>query len=89
MRTQCQFTVKRFKQTVLLTIAAEPEPCCVQVVEWVGLGGHSLFPSFFRRCIFFRRSRFRRCSFCRCFFLRRSLFRRSRFYWLLIFLFFH
>ncbi len=21
------------------------QPCCVQVVEWVGLGGHSLFPS--------------------------------------------
>jgi hypothetical protein len=24
-------------QTVLLTVAAEPQPCGVQVVEWVGL----------------------------------------------------
>ena len=24
-------------QTVLLTVAPEQQPCCVQVVEWVGL----------------------------------------------------
>lgn len=33
--TQCQFTVKRLKQTVLLTVTAEAESCCVQVLEWV------------------------------------------------------
>jgi hypothetical protein len=37
MRTQCQFTVKRPEERVGLTVAAEQQPCCVQVVEWVGL----------------------------------------------------
>ncbi|SVA94043.1 uncharacterized protein METZ01_LOCUS146897 [marine metagenome] len=39
MRTQCQFTVKRSDKRVDLTVAAEPQPCGVQVVEWVGLAG--------------------------------------------------
>ena len=37
MRRQCQFTVKRSEERVDLTVAAEQQPCCVQVVEWVGL----------------------------------------------------
>ena len=37
MRTQCQFTVKRSEKRVGLTVAAEQQPCSVQVVEWVGL----------------------------------------------------
>jgi hypothetical protein len=37
MRTQCQFTVKRPEERVGLTVAAEQQPCGVQVVEWVGL----------------------------------------------------
>jgi len=40
MRTQCQFTVKRPERSVDLTVAAEQQPCGVQVVEWVGLGGN-------------------------------------------------
>jgi hypothetical protein len=37
MRRQCQFTVKWSERRVDLTVAAEQQPCCVQVVEWVGL----------------------------------------------------
>ena len=37
MRRQCQFTVKRSERSVDLTVAAEQQPCGVQVVEWVGL----------------------------------------------------
>ena len=37
MRRHCQFTVKRPKRSVDLTVAAEQQPCGVQVVEWVGL----------------------------------------------------
>ena len=37
MRRQCQFTVKRSEKRVELTVAAEQQPCGVQVVEWVGL----------------------------------------------------
>jgi len=37
MRTHCQFTVKRSEKRVDLTVAAEQQPCCVQVVERVGL----------------------------------------------------
>ena len=37
MKRQCQFTVKRSDKRVGLTVAAEPQPCGVQVVEWVGL----------------------------------------------------
>jgi len=37
MRRQCQFTVKRSEKRVDLTVAAEQQPCGVQVVEWVGL----------------------------------------------------
>jgi len=37
MRRQCQFTVKRSERSVDLTVSAEQQPCCVQVVEWVGL----------------------------------------------------
>ena len=37
MRRQCQFTVKRSEKGVVLTVAAEQQPCGVQVVEWVGL----------------------------------------------------
>ena len=37
MRRQCQFTVKRSEERVGLTVAAEQQPCGVQVVEWVGL----------------------------------------------------
>jgi hypothetical protein len=36
MRTHYQFTVKRPEKRVDLTVAAEPQPCGVQVVEWVG-----------------------------------------------------
>jgi hypothetical protein len=38
MRRQCQFTVKRPERRVDLTVAAEQQPCGVQVVERVGLG---------------------------------------------------
>ena len=31
----CQFTVKRSEERGVLTVAAEPQPCGVQVVEWV------------------------------------------------------
>jgi hypothetical protein len=37
MRRQCQFTVKRSEERVGLTVAAEQQPCGVQVVEWVVL----------------------------------------------------
>jgi len=37
MRTHYQFTVKWSEKRVDLTVAAEQQPCCVQVVEWVGL----------------------------------------------------
>ena len=37
MRRHCQFTVKRPERRVDLTVAPEQQPCCVQVVEWVGL----------------------------------------------------
>jgi len=37
MKRQCQFTVKRSERSVGLTVAAEQQPCGVQVVEWVGL----------------------------------------------------
>ena len=37
MRTQCQFTVKRSEERVDLTVAAEQQPCGVQVVEGVDL----------------------------------------------------
>jgi len=37
MRRQRQFTVKRPEKRVDLTVAPEQQPCCVQVVEWVGL----------------------------------------------------
>jgi len=37
MRRQCQFTVKWSERRVDLTVAAEPQPCGVQVVERVGL----------------------------------------------------
>jgi hypothetical protein len=37
MRHHCQFTVKRSEKRVDLTVAAEQQPCGVQVVEWVGL----------------------------------------------------
>ena len=37
MKRQCQFTVKRSERRVDLTVAAEQQPCGVQVVEWVGL----------------------------------------------------
>ena len=37
MRRQCQFTVKRPEKRVVLTVAAEQQPCGVQVVERVGL----------------------------------------------------
>ena len=47
MRTQCQFTVKWPERRVVLTVAAEPQPCGVQVVEWVGLVGSSF--QFFSR----------------------------------------
>jgi hypothetical protein len=30
-------TVKRSEKRVVLTVAPEQQPCCVQVVEWVGL----------------------------------------------------
>jgi hypothetical protein len=39
MRRQCQFTVKRSEKRVDLTVAAEQQPCGVQVVERVGLEG--------------------------------------------------
>ena len=39
MRRQCQFTVKRSEERVGLTVAAEQQPCGVQVVERVGLVG--------------------------------------------------
>ena len=37
MSTHCQFTVKRSEKRVVLTVAAEQQPCGVQVVERVGL----------------------------------------------------
>ena len=37
MRSYCQFTVNRPEKRVDLTVAAEQQPCGVQVVEWVGL----------------------------------------------------
>ena len=37
MRHHCQFTVKWSEKRVDLTVAAEQQPCCVQVVEWGGL----------------------------------------------------
>ena len=37
MRRQCQFTLKRSEKRIDLTVAAEQQPCGVQVVEWVGL----------------------------------------------------
>ena len=37
MRRHCQFTVKRPNKRVDLTVAAEQQPCGVQVVERVGL----------------------------------------------------
>ena len=37
MRTHCQITVKRSEKRVDLTVAPEQQPCCVQVVERVGL----------------------------------------------------
>ena len=37
MRRQCQFTVKWSERRADLTVAPEQQPCCVQVVEWVGL----------------------------------------------------
>ena len=37
MRRHCQFTVKRPEKGGVLTVAPEQQPCCVQVVEWVGL----------------------------------------------------
>jgi len=37
MRRQCQFSVKRSEERVVLTVAAEQQPCGVQVVERVGL----------------------------------------------------
>ena len=37
MRTHCQFTVKQSEKRVGLTVAAEQQPCGVQVVERVGL----------------------------------------------------
>ena len=42
MRRQCQFTVKRSEKRVDLTVAAEQQPCGVQVVEWFGLGACGL-----------------------------------------------
>ena len=47
MRRQCQFTVKRSEKRVDLTVAAEQQPCGVQVVEWVGLVASSF--QFFTR----------------------------------------
>jgi len=35
MRTHCQFTVKRPEKRVGLTVAPEPQPCGVQVVELI------------------------------------------------------
>jgi hypothetical protein len=40
MRRHCQFTVKRSEKRVDLTVAAEQQPCGVQVVERVGLVGN-------------------------------------------------
>ena len=37
MSTHCQFTVKRTEERGVLTVAAEQQPCGVQVVEWAGL----------------------------------------------------
>ena len=37
MRPHCQFTVKQSEKRVGLTVAAEQQPCGVQVVERVGL----------------------------------------------------
>ena len=37
MRRHCQITVKRSEKSVDLTLAAEQQPCGVQVVEGVGL----------------------------------------------------
>jgi hypothetical protein len=37
MKRHCQFTVKRSEKMVDLTVAADQQPCGVQVVEWVGL----------------------------------------------------
>jgi hypothetical protein len=47
MRHQCQFTVKRSEERVGLTVAAEQQPCGVQVVERVGLVASSF--QFFTR----------------------------------------
>jgi len=47
MKRQCQFTVKRPKKRGDLTVAAEQQPCGVQVVEWVGLVASSF--QFFTR----------------------------------------
>ena len=48
MKRQCQITVKRLEKRVYLTVAAEQQPCCVQVVEGVGLVV-SRFLQFFTR----------------------------------------
>ena len=48
MRRQCQFTVKRSERRVDLTVAAEQQPCGVQVVEWVGLIGTNII--IFKKC---------------------------------------
>ena len=37
MRRYCQFTVKRSEKRVVLTVAAEQQPCGVQVMKWGGL----------------------------------------------------
>jgi len=37
MKRHCQFTVKRSEKRVDLTVTPEQQPCCVQVLEWVGL----------------------------------------------------
>jgi len=47
MKRQCQFTVKRSEKRVDLTVAAEQQPCGVQVVERVGLVGLN-YSGFFR-----------------------------------------
>jgi hypothetical protein len=47
MRRQCQFTVKRPERRGVLTVAAEQQPCGVQVVEGVGLVASGL--QFFTR----------------------------------------
>ena len=37
MKRHCLFTVKRSEKRIDLTVAADQQPCCVQVVERVGL----------------------------------------------------